>query len=96
VEITGDIRDCRECEGTIQDLLSNTSFGRGGGGGGGGYNSGGGGGYRSDYNGGGGRFGGGGGRGGGRSTACFTCHQEGHMARECPQGSGGGGRQYRD
>ncbi|XP_071723043.1 LOW QUALITY PROTEIN: cold shock protein 2-like [Rutidosis leptorrhynchoides] len=55
--------------------------GRGGGGyGGGGY---GGGGY-------GGSGGGGYGGGGGGGSGCFKCGEEGHMARDCSQGGGGG------
>ncbi|XP_047329707.1 glycine-rich protein 2-like [Impatiens glandulifera] len=75
---------------------------RGGGGGGGrgggggyGYNSGGGGGGYG-YNDRGGSRGGdygsrGGYGGGGGGNGCFSCGEEGHMARDCSQGGGGRG-----
>jgi len=80
------------------------SFSRGGGGG---YRGGRGGGFGGGFGGdrrgggfGGGRGGGGfgGGRGGGRGGGCYNCHQDGHIARECPEGRqdnfGGGGDRY--
>jgi len=74
--------------------------GRGGGGGGYGGRSfsrgGGGGGYDGGFGGGrggGGGFGGRGGRGGGGGGrgGCYNCHQDGHIARECPEGRSDGG-----
>lgn len=69
------------------------SFSRGGGG----FRGGRGGGFGGDREQRGGRGGFGGGRGGGGGNrGCYNCHQEGHIARECPEGRNdfGGGNRY--
>jgi len=85
---------CQELNGAVIDgqeiKVDRARGGRGGGGGfggdrDGGYRGGRGGGFGGDRGGRGGGFGGGRGGGGGGRGGCYNCHQDGHIARECPE-----------
>merc|ERR1719264_1168786 len=89
-ELNGAVIDGQEVK--VDRARGGGGGGRGGGGGGGGFR----GGSRGGGFGGGDRYGGGGGGGGyrggdrdggggGRGGGCYNCHQDGHIARECPE-----------